>query len=175
MPLDDTEYNGDPEMSELVASEAELSEFESIPDGIDTQSTCFSDCDCPPSDVCQSGQCTLDFGPHPQCRCNNHCATGLFCSNGFCVSNECASDCDCAPTDRCQNGQCTPDFSPHPECVCDNHCSGYNERCVNGSCELTCNQGGACLNSSMCGPGGTCYAYPQQCYGAICYGTCFCS
>jgi hypothetical protein len=46
---------------------------------------CATNCDCPPSHVCQDGVCNIDFGPHPQCRCDNHCLNIYeLCIDNYC-------------------------------------------------------------------------------------------
>lgn len=45
---------------------------------------CSSDCDCGVSSTCVSGQCLVDFGPYPHCRCDKHCPSGKQCINGGC-------------------------------------------------------------------------------------------
>lgn len=45
---------------------------------------CSSNCDCGRAAVCVNGKCSVDFGPYPECRCNKHCPSGTYCSNGWC-------------------------------------------------------------------------------------------
>jgi hypothetical protein len=132
--------------------------------------SCYSDCDCDPADRCYQGQCSIDFGPHPQCKCDNHCPYGQVCDNGLCEwpAAGCSSDCDCQPTQRCNlsNGSCEPDFGPYPQCKCDNHCS-FGEVCNSGVCEEGstpgCVQGSYCSSQAQCGAG-FCSLYFHQCF-----------
>ncbi len=49
---------------------------------------CWSTCDCSHGEVCNEGQCQLDFGPYPECYegCSaRDCGFGQVCSDNVCV------------------------------------------------------------------------------------------
>jgi len=48
--------------------------------------SCTSNCDCPHGTVCTDGVCGPDFGPFPNCYCNNHCGAGEVCREGHCIT-----------------------------------------------------------------------------------------
>ena len=79
--------------------------------------SCEVDCDCPYGQVCAGTTCQIDFGPFPDCRCDDECDLGESCEEGICQETpQCAVDCDCGTGLVCYEGSCYLDFGPHLPC-----------------------------------------------------------
>ncbi|MEP7123911.1 MAG: CHAP domain-containing protein [Byssovorax sp.] len=126
--------------------------------GVETQSTCCTDCGCPGGQACNGGAC----GAVNNCG-NGSCAGGETCGS-------CPADCGCPSGQMCTGSSCVPSIS-----CGDGTCNG-GETC--GSCPSDCGcpsgqmcNGSSCVAAISCGDG-TCNGGESQ---SSCCQDCGCS